>query len=98
MSVEQPIFPAYTSGQTVSATGVSASVSIVADAKQLILTNLGVNVCYVRAGVTGVTATTTDYPVLPGMQVTISKPTDFDKLAYISSAGTQLHVMTGEGW
>lgn len=97
MSVEQPVGPQYGSGQVLSPAAASANVTVPAT-KQLILTNLGVNVCYVRCGATSQTATTADYPCPPGLQVTITKGELQVNMAHISAGGTTLHVMGGEGW
>lgn len=98
MSVLAPFNPAYTQGQTVTAAAVAASVSVAASSKQLTVTNLGNNVAYVRTGTGTIAATTADMPVLPGTQVSITKGDNQDKFSYISSAGTTLHVIPGEGW
>lgn len=98
MSITAPIRPAYTKGQTVTPASVAASVDIDAAAKQVCLTNLGLNVCYVRVSPDGTAATTADMPVLPGSQITISKGAEDAKLSHISAAGTTLHIITGEGW
>lgn len=99
MSALQPVNPHYTSGQVVSPAAGSANVAINATDKQVILTNLGANVCYIRISAdAATTATTADYPVPAGAQVTITKGEGQNRLAHISAAGTTLHIMTGEGW
>lgn len=98
MTIKAPIQPAYTKGQTVTPAAAAASVDIDASAKQVCLTNLGLNVCYVRVSQGGDAATTADMPVLPGSQVIISKGTDEGKISHISASGTTLHIITGEGW
>jgi len=98
MSVLAPINPAYTQGQTVTAAAAAASVSVNKAAKQLAVTNLGLNVAYVRTGTGTIAATTADMPVLPGTQVTLTKGNDQETFSYISAAGTTLHVIPGEGW
>lgn len=97
MSAEQPFNPQYGSGQVLSPAAGSANVTV-PPTKQLILTNLGVNVCYIRCGESSQTATTADYPVPPGLQVTITKDERHLNMAHISAGGTTLHVMGGEGW
>lgn len=98
MSITAPIRPAYTKGQTVTPAAAAASVNIDAASKQVCLTNLGLNVCYVRVSPDGTAATTADMPVLPGSQIVISKGQEDDALSYISAGGTTLHIITGEGW
>lgn len=98
MSVLAPINPAYTQGQTVTATAAAASVSVNKAAKQLAVTNLGSNIAYVRTGTGTIAATTADMPILPGTQVTLTKGDNQETFSYISAAGTTLHVIPGEGW
>lgn len=98
MSVLAPINPAYTQGQIVAAAAVAASVSVNKAAKQLAVTNLGLNVAYVRTGTGTIAATTADMPILPGTQVTLTKGDNQETFSYISAAGTTLHVIPGEGW
>ena len=97
MSALQPFSPAYTSGQVVTPAAAAASITINKAAKQVCLTNLGANVCYVRISDVAISATTADYPVPPGMQLVITKADGQTVLSHISAAGTTLHVMTGEG-
>lgn len=98
MTIKAPIQPAYGTGTVLSPGAASAEATIGTGNKQVILTNLGANVCYVRVGQGTLAATTADYPVPAGAQVIISKADDDNKLAHISAAGTTLHVMKGEGW
>ncbi len=93
-----PVFPQYGSGQTVTPAAASAAATLQAGTKNVILTNTGLNVCYVRIGASSVAATAADYPVLAGTQVIISKDQDHTALTHISPAGTTLHIMTGEGF
>lgn len=100
MTIKAPFNPSYTTGQTVTPAAAAANISIPADGKQVCLTNLGTNVCYVRIGV-GVglwSATIADYPVPPGAQVIVTKGDGVNILSHISPAGTTLHVMAGEGF
>ena len=96
MSAQQPSNPAYTSGQVVSPAAGAASITLAGN-KQVCLTNLGANVCYVRIGTGTIAATTADYPVPVGAQTVITKAETDTVLSHISAAGTTLHVMTGEG-
>lgn len=93
-----PFNPAYTSGQTVTPAAAAASITVNPVSKNVCLTNLGANVCYVRLSDVAISATVTDYPVPPGMQVIITKQDGHSILSHISAAGTTLHVMTGEGF
>lgn len=93
-----PVFPQYASGQTVAAGAASATATFAAGSKNLIVTNGGLNVAYVRIGGTAVAATAADFPILAGTQAVISKDQDHTAVTYISPAGTTLHIMNGEGW
>jgi len=98
MSAMQPVNPHYGSGQVVTPAVGAASVPLNAVAKQVILTNLGAAVCYVRIGAGAQVATTADYPIPSGAQCVVTKADGHDTLSHISAAGTSLHVMDGEGW
>ena len=98
MTIIATFAPTYTKGVAVSPAASSASTQVGEGSKTICLTNTGTGICYVRTGVSGVAATTADYPVLAGSQVTISKPQDHTHVAYISAAGTTLHIIPGEGF
>lgn len=99
MTIQAPVQPGYGTGQTPAAGAASATITLTAGSKQLILTNLGANPAYVRVGGADIKpATVADYPVPAGAQVVISKSETDDKLAHISPLGTDLHVMNGEGF
>lgn len=99
MTNRAPVQPGYGTGVTTTPAAGAATANLTAGSKQLILTNLGANVCYVRVGQTGLAAATTaDYPVPAGAQVVITKAEVDDKLSHISPVGTTLHAMNGEGF
>lgn len=100
MAVQASFNPAYGSGVTVSPGAVSASSTVGFGSKALVITNLSSTVvAYVRVGEGSATATTADYPVLPGTQVSISKAQDQNVVAYITASGSSsLHIMAGEGY
>lgn len=93
----QPFNPAYGSGQVVTPSSSSVAAADLIPGRQVMLTNLGANVCYVRIGATAPTATTADCPVPPGCMIVITKDHDHTKCATISAAGTTLHIMVGLG-
>lgn len=102
MTVKVKVFqPRYGNGQTVSPTTTTATVTLRASNKQddiVVLTNIGTLPVYVRTGVSGVVATTADYPVLQGSQVALTMDKDHTHIATITASGTgSLHVITGEG-
>lgn len=98
MTIKAPVQPGYGSGQVLTPGAAAATATLRTGSKQLILTNLGTNVCYVRVGQSVANASTADYPVPAGAQVVISKAMDDNQLSHISATGTTLHVMTGEGF
>lgn len=93
-----PFAPSYNRGIIVTPAVASASTTISGNSQTLCLTNLGANVCYVRLSDVATTASTADYPIPGGAQVTISKPREYGILAHISAAGTSLHIIPGEGF
>lgn len=101
MAALQPFSPHYGSGQTVTASSAGAlSVSINSNSFNVMVTNTGSNLAYVRIGTDSATATATDFPILAGSQVAITKGAGQNVLSYIGVATgtTTLHIMTGEGW
>lgn len=98
MTIKAPVQPSYATGQTVNPAAGAATMTLTTGSKQLILTNLGANPCYVRVGSGTIAATINDYPVPAGAQVVITKAMNDDKLSHISPVGTTLHVMNGEGF
>lgn len=96
MSALLPFNPSYGQGQVVAPGAASASVSLRKGDKQVMLTNQGVNLCYVR--IAAGNASTADYCVMAGQQVTLTKADDDVTLSHISALGTTLHIITGNGW
>ena len=100
MAVRQAFQPVYTKGQTVTPAVAAAAITIGKGNKSLTLSNLGVNICYVRVSNSAngaADASVADYPIMAGSKETISKAQDDDTLSHISAAGTTLHVIPGEG-
>lgn len=100
MSVNAPFNPKYGSGQEITTAGTSARIEVGEGSKSIVITNTGANDCYIRTGDSSVDAVSvTDYRVLAGSQVALSKDQDHTHLAYIQSgSSTTLHVMAGEGY
>jgi hypothetical protein len=99
MSIDVTFNPAYTKGVTVAPGTVSAASTVGVGSKSLCITNLGAVVVYVRVGGFGVVATAADYPVLPSVQLSISKDQDATHVAYVTASGTgSLHMIPGEGF
>ena len=99
MAVVQTFNPAYTQGQTISVSTVSAPAVIGYGSASLCLTNLGNQPVYVRVSRGTIAATTADYPVMPLAQVTITKDVYHDTVSAITASSTSsLHVIAGEGF
>ena len=100
MAIDQTFAPAYGRGATASVSSTSASTELGFKSKTICLTNTGEKVCYVRIGISGITATAADYAVLGGSQVTISKFQDDTHIAYVcaGSDSTTSHMIQGEGY
>jgi hypothetical protein len=99
MTIAAPIQPGYGTGQAISSTSSAATVTIAAASKQVVLTNMGANLAYVRIGSTGLpNASAADYPVPAGAQLVVTRAETDDKLSHISPLGTTLHVMNAEGF
>jgi hypothetical protein len=99
MELDRTFNPVYGSGQTLSVTATSQQVTFGQRNFAVTLTNMGNKTCYVRIGTGTVTATTADYPVLSGTQVSISKSLDASVLAAVCGGAdtTTLHIIAGEG-
>ena len=91
--------PAYRQGITIACSTTSAPGTVGKGSQSLCLTNLGTVPVYVRVSTGTVAATITDYPVLGGAQVSITKDGDMDTVSAITASGTaNLHVIPGEGF
>lgn len=100
MTVRAAFAPHYGTNQVIAPAAASASITIGAGNRSLLIQNTGANIAYVRAYKVSdgaVSATTADLAIPSGKQLVISKPPDFDTLAHISATGTTLNVMSGEG-
>ena len=96
--IDAPVFPCYGTGQSVSPASAAGSAAVLKGNKQMILTNLGANVCYAKIGKQGApAASASDYPVPGGAQLVVSRAMDDDTIYFISPLGTTLHYMNGEG-
>lgn len=99
MTIKAPFNPSYTRGITVTPAAASANSEIATDSKQICMTNLGANVCYIRIGDSAtMAATTADYPIPSGAQLVVTRDPSQTRIAYISAAGTTLHILPGEGF
>jgi len=92
--------PGYGTGSINAVTDVSAQADLTPNARSVCLTNLGGQTVWVRCGDSSVAATTADYPLVSGSQVSIAKARDHSQIAFICASGesSSLHVMVGEGF
>lgn len=97
MAIHSPFNPQRGGNQVLTANAASQSASLTINNKSVRCVNSGANICHVRIGFTPQVATTADTPILAGSSVVLHKQIDEDAIAYISAAGTTLHVQTGEG-
>lgn len=102
MNSIQPFAPSYGSTQTLTAGAASLSTPLNPRASNVRIVNAGANVAFVRIGDGAQTATTADFPVMPGQAATITKPigstgTNPQEMGYISALGSTLYVTTGQG-
>lgn len=100
MSIQQPVFPAFGTGQSISTSTTPAAVTnIPAASKQLVLTATG-NGCYIRCTTATDTsnASVADFLVPVGTPRTISKSEDQTRLSVVAVTGTgSLHVIGADG-
>lgn len=96
----QPIQPAYGSGQVLSPGATAVTTSITRGSKQVIVTNFGANACFMRFGATGIKdASPADYMVPAGAQIVLTKGQDDALVSHIAPFGnTTIHVICGEGY
>jgi hypothetical protein len=88
--------PQFGSNQSVTASGTSDSVAIDPRSNVVYLHNTdSANIAYIRFGTGAQTATAADFPLLPGIPVTLRKGDSVDTLAYISASGAAIQIMTG---
>jgi len=90
-----PIFQKY-GNITVEPSAVSSSVSVEPDLKAIKFTNSGLNLCYVKLGLSSLTASSSDTPILPGESVVLGKSADDNTCAFVSALGTVLNIKEGE--
>ncbi len=94
-----PFAPSYGRGQTVAPGPTSAVATLTVSASTLCLTNLGAYTVYVKLGETNtITASASDYPILPGSQVVVSKTREQMFVAHYATATSSLHMISGEGF
>ena len=93
--------PAYGSGITISATTSSArgAITNALFTESLVITNTGSDFAYIKPGNSDVTATSADYCLLPGQQVSITWSRDVTHVAALAgTSSTSIHVIPGNGF
>lgn len=97
MTIREPFAPHYGTGQALTATSSSASTTIGKGDKTVKILNTGTGLAFFRIGVGTQVATSADCPIVAGTLTYVSKAQDDDTIGYISSAGSTLQIITGEG-
>jgi hypothetical protein len=102
MSAFQPFSPHYGTNQILAAAVGAAVANIDPVDKSVRIVNTGSNPAYVRLYKSDAnpapSASTADFRVQPGSSSTLTKADGQDRISYISALGTNIEVMTGEGW
>lgn len=100
MSINQPVFPAYGTGQSIATSTTPAAVTnIPVTSKQLVLTATGNN-CYIRLtdGSNTTDASVSDFLVPISTPRTISRSENQTRLSVVAVTGTgSLHVVGADG-
>lgn len=92
--------PAYGSGTIIAVSTSSANGEVDASRSRsaVCVSNIGSEAAYIRTGDSTVVATTADYLLLSGTQVTISKKKTDTHLAAITASGaSSVHIIAGAG-
>lgn len=98
MSIGVPFTPVFGATVALSATTTSSSATVQSGWQTWAITNAGTATVFVRWGVTTATATTADFPLLPGAGLAISPGLAADKVAVITAVGTAtVYVTPGNG-
>lgn len=93
--------PQPTSTKSISVSNTSATVALATTGNVLSLVNTGSKTCYVRYGNGSQTAVTTDYPILSGERLFVSRAPGSDGATYAAaicggSDTTTLLITSGE--
>lgn len=97
MTVKAPFQGNRGGNRIVSVVAVSSSASIASSNKSVRIVNTGASIAHVRIGPGAQTASNADTPIRAGTEIILSKGDGDNVIAYISSAGTTLHIQPGEG-
>ena len=98
MALNTAFNPARDGAITVTTGGASATAEVGKGSKTLVVTNTGSDIAYIAIGPSDVTASASDFLLVPGLQVALGKDEDHTHIAHIQdSAPTDLHIIPGEG-
>ena len=104
MSVDIRVFsPTIGTGVQITAVAATSTVGVIdvnRAGQQIVVTNLGTDVAYVRTydSENGVdTATSADYPVLGGTQIVLTKDPRHNSMAILSAGTPIIHIIKGNG-
>ena len=98
---EATFTPSYGSGVVVITSITTSNIKIDSNGNRqsVVVTNTGTDLVFVRTGDSSVVATASDYPVLGGSQISISKDARDTHIAMIAAAGTPLvGAIAGSGF
>jgi len=98
MSFVRPFTPSAAGSVTLAVTNASSAATLGANnGDQILVSNIGSNVCYIQLGVGTTTATAlvaTSMPILPNSQVIVTRAIGATSIAAITSSGTSTLVFT----
>lgn len=99
MTIKAPANPAYGSAQTIAATTTPTTVTLGVKTKQLMLTNSGPGLAYVRITPILASASKADAVIpLNGMPIIYTKFEDILQISIVSDSTSSVHVMPCEGF
>lgn len=98
MTIKAPINPVYGAGQNIAATTAATTVVLGAPTKQIMLTNLGPGVAYVRITPIPADATSADAIIPPNSTPQVfTKFMDILQLSVVSESTSTVNVIPVEG-
>lgn len=97
MTIRAPINPIYGTAQTIAATTTATTVTLGPKSKQIMLTNAGPGIAYVRISPNLASATIADAIIPPtNIPVLYTKFEDILQISIVSASTSSVHVMPCE--
>lgn len=98
MSIKAPINPVYGAGQNITATTTATTVTLSAQTKQIMVTNSGPGIAYVRITPVFADATPADAIISPnGTPQVFTKFQDILQISVVSASTSAVNVIPVEG-